>query len=748
MPQINPSPVTPKPTPLPPLAEQDPLTPGQWRVLLAFADTIIASITSEASEESHTELGVSENAYSQALTTIAKQCGGDKDVARQYLAERPSENPLFKELCYRLLSVDLPSDLRSQLSLGLNVLDYRAGALILTGYPKSFADHPLGVRQRILQSWPTGYLPVTRLLFRSISMLVKQQWVKSSPTLYRVLGFPRTPVHGTPGKSFDYAFVQIPPGAAAEPEVLHTDVVIVGSGCGGGVCARNLAEAGFDVMVVDRATFWPAEHLPMTEAEGFNHLFMNGGGMFSDDSSVALFAGQAWGGGGTVNWSASLQTQGFVRKEWSDAGLPFFTSAEFQTCLDRVYERIGASVDAIEHNPSNQKLLEGARKLGWAAKVVPQNTGGKTHYCGYCALGCGSCEKRGPVVSYLPAAANAGAKFMEGFECEKILFDVDKKTGIKTATGVIGTWQSRDEHGGVSGPRLVKRKVIIKAKRVIVSCGTMQSPLLLKRSGLKNPHIGKHLKLHPVNFIGSVYEEEIRPWEGGILTSVVTEFENQDGHGHGVKIEATSMLPSLWIPALFWQSSLDYKLLVPKAKHMVGHFALLRDIGEGEVYADPVDGRSRFRYTLSKREKQFVLDGMLAVAKINYVAGAKEMFSMIPGTSTFVRSADEECAQKGINCSHFQGWLDELRRRGSPSPETFYASAHQMGSCRMAKNAKLGVVDQKGKVFETEGLYVCDASVFPSASGVNPMVTNMAISEWVSNNLAKDLKADGQRAKL
>src|SRR5436189_4955766 len=106
---------------------------------------------------------------------------------------------------------------------------------------------------------------------------------------------------------------------------------------------------------------------------------------------------------------------------------------------------MGAETEAIEHNFGNRVLLEGARKLGWNAKAVPQNTGGKTHYCGYCSLGCGSCEKRGPVVSFLPDAARAGAQFIEGFNCDKVLFDVDEGTGRKIATGVVGTWTSRDE---------------------------------------------------------------------------------------------------------------------------------------------------------------------------------------------------------------------------------------------------------------------------------------------------------------
>ena len=327
--------------------------------------------------------------------------------------------------------------------------------------------------------------------------MMTSTWTKKSAVLSPVIGFPRAPVHGKPGKGFDYGFMQFPPGA--EPAVIETDVVIVGSGCGAGVCATNLAvESGHRVIVVEKAYHYPPEHLPMSKADADIHLYMNGGVDVSDDSSIAVLAGQAWGGGGTVNWSASLQTQAFVRKEWADGGLPFFTSSEFQNSLDRICHRMGVSAAHIEHNPTNEVLLEGARKLGFSVKAVPQNTAGKKHYCGYCTLGCGTAEKQGPVVSFLPDAERAGAKFIEGFQADKVIFDIIK--GKKVAVGVKGTWTSRDSHGGVDGTDKTTRQVVIKAKRVIVSAGTLQSPLLLLRSGIQNPQIGRNLHLHPGTF--------------------------------------------------------------------------------------------------------------------------------------------------------------------------------------------------------------------------------------------------------
>jgi len=296
--------------------------------------------------------------------------------------------------------------------------------------------------------------------------------------------------HYEPGPHYEYEFLQFPGGT--EPVIVDTDVVIVGSGCGGGVCAKNLAEAGNRVLVADKAYYYPPSALPMSEEEGGIHLYDSGGAAITDDSSMSVVSGGSWGGGGTINWSASLQTQGYVRKEWAqDRGLTFFETAEFQSCLDRVCHRMGVSADHIRHNHGNQVLLEGSRKLGYHAKAVPQNTGGAEHYCGHCGVGCGAAQKQGPVVSWLPDAGKAGAKFMEGFTVGRVLFDESNKS---KAVGVEGEWISRNSRDGVDGPLSERtvRKVIVKAKKVIVSCGTLWSPVILLNSGLKVSNLSTH----------------------------------------------------------------------------------------------------------------------------------------------------------------------------------------------------------------------------------------------------------------
>ncbi|KAG8528919.1 uncharacterized protein KY384_006608 [Bacidia gigantensis] len=745
--------IAPLETPLPAPREGEVLTDAQWTTLLAIADTIVPSIEVSSEKSSH-NLTLTSSAWTESAQNIKDRLPADANAKTTdiYFREQASSTQGFQALLQRILNEYLREDAKKGIRVLLSALNTRAGCLLMTGSTTSFHLQPVNVRQQVLQNWPHSYLSPLRDGAKAFIGIILVTWTRTSPTLSQVLGFPRAPVHGKPGHGHQYSFIQFP--QSDEYETLETDVVIVGSGCGGGVAAKNLAEAGHKVIVCEKAYHWGPEHLPMSQQDSMVHLFQNAGMISSDDGSVTCIAGGAFGGGGTVNWSASLQTQAFVRKEWAEAGLPMFTSGQYQTSLDRICERMGVSTKFVEHNVNNKVLSEGARKLGYAYHDVPQNTGGKQHYCGYCTMGCGAAEKQGPVVSFLPDAERAGAQFIEGFATQKILFG--SVNGKKTAIGVEGTWISRDSNGGVSGNDRTTRRVVIKAKRVIISGGTMQSPLLLLRSGLTNPHIGRNFHLHPVTFVNSYHPDRPRfdPWEGGILTTVVDEFQNLDGKGHGTKIECMTMLPSWVLPFQTWRGGLDYKDMCTKLPWITCHLSLVRDRDSGRVYPDPVSGDPRFVYTPSAFDRKHMLEGIIAGAKIAYVEGAKEIWLCHANMPVFVRppTADDEDSE-GVNNPAFQAWLDQLKKVGLPVGSTAFGTAHQMGTCRMAASPKDGVVDPTGRVWGTEGLYVADASVLPSASGVNPMVTTMALSDWISRGVAREMRQEREeigeeRAKL
>lgn len=400
----------------------------------------------------------------------------------------------------------------------------RTGALILTGYCTPVQNQPVHVREKILQNWSNSWMPVIRKVARSFQALAQTSFAMSSPMFREITGFSDVPPNWKAGPSHEYKFLQFGKDDDASPnslETLETDVVIVGSGCGGAVCAKVLAAAGYRVVVVEKGYHYPQSQLPMPQNEAARLLFENNGVLASTDPGVSVLAGACWGGGGTINWSVSLRTPDRVRQEWAakdQPGMAFITSPAFDASMDRVCNFMGINnviedtpvtapasvVTAIDDEQSHRGrvVLDSAVKLGFKADTLLHNTkGGKLHADGYCHLGCASAEKQGTSVSWLPAAAEAGAQFIEGFHVERVLFEGDDGTAVGAATtsiphstsasgpkaiGVVGTWLSRDANDGVAGQgdERTKKRVVIKAKKVVVSCGSLWSPVVLKKSGL------------------------------------------------------------------------------------------------------------------------------------------------------------------------------------------------------------------------------------------------------------------------
>jgi choline dehydrogenase-like flavoprotein len=220
---------------------------------------------------------------------------------------------------------------------------------------------------------------------------------------------------------------------------------------------------------------------------------------------------------------------------------------------------------------------------------------------------------------------------------------------------------------------------------------------------------------------------------------VVNEFEDLDGHGHGAKIESVSMMPSVFLPIYPWRGGLEYKLWAANMRRSTSFITLTKERDAGRVYPDPVDGRVRIDYTVSAFDRKHIVEALVASAKIAFISGAKEFHTTYRDLDPFIRpEGSDPNAPEGTNDAALQNWIAELRRKSPLNPERgLFASAHQMGTCRMGKSPKSSVVDPNCQVWGTDGLYVVDASVFPSASGVNPMVTNMAIADWASRNLAE-----------
>jgi choline dehydrogenase-like flavoprotein len=162
------------------------------------------------------------------------------------------------------------------------------------------------------------------------------------------------------------------------------------------------------------------------------------------------------------------------------------------------------------------------------------------------------------------------------------------------------------------------------------------------------------------------------------------------------------------------------------------------------VYQDKSDERRvGVRYTPLKVDRESVVEGQVVAARMAYAVGAREVDVLHTGVSRFAKS--EKLDEEG-NKAAFELWLQELRRGGlgADGENGLMGTAHQMGTVRMGASPDRGAIDGKGKLWGARNVWVADASTFPSASGVNPMVSNMGIARWIAEGVVRDWEEGGK----
>lgn len=645
---------------------------------------------------------------------------------------KPSDTPQFREEVKALINSNALAATRMYLLL-YTILNSR---ILSPGFTNSFKlikDMTLSEREEVLRGWKDSPLALKRRIFKLFYSLTIAIYLKLAPDIHnQAIGYPGKETRDELYENqqpfdFKYQMLETPKANGNELHLPNIDVVIVGSGSGAGVTAHTLTNEGYKVLLIEKGKYFPSNELNFDDHDGMKNLYEKGGSIASKTQEIFVLAGSTFGGGSTVNWSACLKTPFKVRKEWyDDFGIDWAADEIYDQCTDYVWNQMGASTDGITHSFANQTLLDGASKLGYKAKPVAQNNGQHpNHSCGFCYLGCKYGIKQGSVSCWLRDAATKGCQFMDQVQVEAIIHEKGKASGLlckDVKSNVVFT---------ITGPR-----------KFVVSGGSLQTPILLQKSGFRNKHIGSNLKLHPVTvLLGDFgHENKTEPYKHPILTSVVTEVDDLDGKAHGAKIETILHAPYLEPVFIPWKSSDKLRQDLLRYNNLTSMLIITRDKGSGSVTFDPSRPDALvIDYSVSKYDRNALLQAILKCADILYIEGAKEIIHPHNWVDSFKSSKPKH--ERSINDKDFVKWRKIVASTPLDTFGTSYGSAHQMSSCRMSgKGPSYGAADERGRLFECKNVYVADASAMPTASGANPMISTMAIARYISLGIAKDLQ--------
>jgi long-chain-alcohol oxidase len=588
---------------------------------------------------------------------------------------------------------------RAQFLQLLDIWDSHLHSLLSVGRWTSFSAMPMEMRVRVLLSWADSGLGRRRGVFQALRKAVGFLYVMlpgagggASP-VWSKIGYPG-PLG--PQKPKPRPLNPIVPQSDVE---LSCDVCIVGSGAGGGVAAAVLAHAGKEVVVLEAGGYYDDADFDGAELGGFHRLYLEGGFAATADQSVGLLAGECLGGGTVINYCTSFRTPDDVRAEWAAAGVPWFTSEEYTRSLDAICARLSVNSEHNRVSAREQALQRGLGALGWHAAAMPRNVVGcdQGNICGYCGYGCSLGAKQSTAKTWLVDAQAKGARLVTETRAQRVRIEAGAATGV----------EARSRKGF---------RITIRCKTVVAACGAIHTPALLLRSGLRNENIGRHLHLHPVSNVCGVFEEEIRPWEGTMQAIYSDEHRFLTGN-YGVKYETTALQPVIAVAVLPWREPDQYRSLLGKLANTTAIGVLVRDRDGGRVSLDR-EGNPVTQYALSEFDRAHLRGGFIGAARILEAAGARQIFS----------PHAKWCAYEPGRSGSLESFTRVMDAAGWDSGQLALFSFHIMGSARMGSSPKNSATKPDGETWEVRNLFVMDGSSFPSASGVNPMISIEAIA--------------------
>lgn len=489
---------------------------------------------------------------------------------------------------------------------------------------------------------------------------------------------------------------------------ISCDVCVVGSGAGGAVVAKELAEKGLHVIVLEEGGhFQTKDFLVDDTIQSTANLYRDGGATVIFGKPNIIYAeGRCVGGSTTINGGMCWRTPEKILKRWQwEHGLHDFTPEGMTPYFERVEKIIHAKVMIPEARNRDSEILKlGGELMGY---TVNANIRSQDHCVGsnLCFSGCPTGAKQSTALSYIPLFLKAGGELYCNCRVQKII------TKGGHAIGVNGVFIDPITKSPT-------HKIKIRSKIVISSCGAIQTPALLMRSRIwdKNKLLGKNLIVHPNAKVLAVFNEDVRAWHGVNQGFQITEFFDE-----GILMAVQFLPPGIIAMALPLSGETLIKTLKDEFHHMVMGGVLIEDTGTGCVRLGPFDTVIP-TYNLNEHDFRQTLRAVALLSELFFAAGARKCYLPF-STLSELRSVDD---------------IPKIYQSEIRPIDLELITVHLMGTAKMGSHPENSVVNSHGEFHNVKGLFVADASVFPTSIGVNPQITIMALATRTANYIAEN----------
>jgi choline dehydrogenase-like flavoprotein len=592
------------------------------------------------------------------------------------------------------------SHLPSSLQTGLAGLLRGIDAASWLGERRSFVRLSPERRLALLDRWRRAD-PFRRLALRALVTPLKIAHF-DDPALYRRLGCVYETTLPKAEQKPSYMTERVHAGTALDADVsLECDVVVVGTGAGGAVVGRELAEAGLAVVFIEEGAYvdrtqFTGRAFPMQQK-----LYRRAGSTFSiGNTGIPIPLGQTVGGSTTVNSGTCYRTPERVLHKWqTELGLHDLGPDAMARYFDRVEGVLGVERAKPELMGGNGRVIaRGCDALGFTKHGPLRRNAPACDGQGVCCFGCPTDAKRSTNVSYVPLALRAGAELFTGAKLVRVIVESGRATGVVAKT----------EAG---------KTITVHGRAVVIACGTIMTPLVLSKQGLggRSGQLGKNLSIHPACGALAEFDEPIDPWKG-----IPQGYSVEELHDEGILYEG-AMVPLEM--TMGWVQLIGPQLVaLAEGFDRVASFGfLVEDSSRGSVSA--VAGQPVIRYWLGDRDVAHIKRGLDVLAQIYFAAGARRVYTPIAGFETLDSPAD----------------LAQLRRATIRAWDLDLSAYHPLGTARMGVDPSSSVVGPDHQMHDIRALYVVDGSSVPTALGVNPQVTIMALATRAAEKIAAAL---------